>query len=88
MKGGSLPVPHDTSILDGNLFATLQTEASRMTLKLPEDPKKSKTVQLAEVTEKQWKSMKYRNKACGAMKKLSNALMELLRPLEVQQGAN
>ena len=45
-----------------------------MTLKLPEDPKKSKTVQLMEVTEKLWKSRKYRNKAREAMKKLPNAL--------------
>ena len=54
---------HDTSILDGNLFATLQTEASRMTLQLPNDPTKSKTVQLVEVTEKLWKSEKYQKKA-------------------------
>ena len=45
-----------------------------MTLKLPEDPKKSKTVQLMEVTEKLWKSRKYREKAHEAMKKLANNL--------------
>ena len=45
-----------------------------MTLKLPEDPKKSKTVQLMEVTQKLWKSRKYRNKARKAMKKLPDAL--------------
>ena len=47
---------HDTSVLDGNLFSMLQTEASRLTLQLPKDLKKSKTVQLMEVTEKLWKS--------------------------------
>ena len=49
-----------------------------MTLKLPEDPKKSKTVQLMEVTEKLWKSRKYRNKAREAMKKLPNALKAIV----------
>ena len=48
---------------DGKLFATLQPEASRMTLKLSEDPKKSKLVQLIEVAEKMWKSTKYKPKA-------------------------
>ena len=78
VEGGSPPVSHDRSILDGNLFATLQTEASRMTLKLPKDPKKSKTVQLMEVTEKLWKSAKYQRKAREAMKKLPNALKAIV----------
>ena len=69
---------HNTSILDGNLFATLQTEASRMTLKHSKDPKKSKTVQLMEVTEKLWKSAKYQRKAREAMKKLPNALKAIV----------
>ena len=62
----------------GNLFATLQTEASRIALKLPEDPKKRKTVQLMEVTEKLWKSRKHQNKAPVAMKKLPNALKAIV----------
>ena len=41
-----------------------------MTLELPEDPKKSKTVQLMEVAEKLWKSRKYQNRVREAMKKL------------------
>ena len=45
VEGGSPPVSHDTSILDRKLFATLQTKTSRMTLKLPDDRKKSKTVE-------------------------------------------
>ena len=69
---------HDTSILDGNLFATIQTEASRMTLKLPEDQKKRKTVQLMEVIEKLWKSREYQNRARKAMKKLPNALKAIV----------
>ena len=72
--GGSPSVSHDTPILDGNLVATLQTEASRMTLKLPKDPLKSKTVQLMEVTEKLWKSEKYQKKAHEAITKLPIAL--------------
>lgn len=78
VEGGSPPVSHDTSILDGNLFSTLQTEASRLTLQLPKDPKKSKTVQLMEVTEKLWKSEKYQKKAREAMKKLPNALKAIV----------
>ena len=78
VEGGSPPVSHDTSILDGNLFATLQTEASRMTLKLPKDPKKSKTVQLMEVTEKLWKSEKYQKKAREAMQKLPHTLKAIV----------
>ena len=45
-----------------------------MTLQLPKDPKKSKTVQLMEVTEQLWKSEKYKKKAREVMKKLPNAL--------------
>ena len=45
-----------------------------MTLKLPDDPKKSKTVQLMEVTGKLRKSGKYRRKARIEMKKLPDAL--------------
>lgn len=44
LASSSPPESHDTSILDGNLFATLQTEESCTALKLPKDPKKSKTV--------------------------------------------
>ena len=77
-ENSSPPTSHDTSIFDGNLFATLQNEASRLTLQLPEDPKKSKTVQLMEVTEKLWKSKKYKEKAFAAMKKLPNALKAIL----------
>lgn len=76
--GGSPPTSHDTSILDGNLFATLQTEASRMALSLPKDPNKSKTVQLMEVTEKLWKSKKYKDKAKLAMKKLPHVLKDII----------
>jgi len=67
---GPPPESHDTSILDGNLFSALQAEASCLTLQ----PKKSKTVQLMEVTEKLWKSDKYQKKAREAMEKLPSAL--------------
>ena len=49
-----------------------------MTFKLPDNPRKSKTVQLMEVTEKLWKSREYRNKAREAMKKLPNALKAII----------
>ena len=78
VENGSPPVSHDTSILDGNLFATLQTEAARLTMQLPEDPRKSRTVQLMEVTRKLWKSEKYKQKARLAMTKLPNALKAIL----------
>ena len=45
-----------------------------MTLRLPKGPKKSKTIQLMEVTEKMWKSRKNRSKPREAMKKLPNVL--------------
>ena len=49
-----------------------------MTLQLPNDPTKSKTVQLMEVTEKLWKSEKYQKKAREAMKKLPHALKAII----------
>ena len=78
MKEGLRQHDHDTSILDGNSFATLQTEASRTTLELPKDPKKSKTAQLMGVTEKLWKSAKYPRETRDAMKRLTNALTAII----------
>ena len=66
--------PLHTSIVDGNLFATLQTEAFSLALKLHEGPLKSNTVQLIEVTEELWRSQKYRDEARDAMNKLPRAL--------------
>ena len=61
-----------------------------MTLKLREDPKKSKTVQLMEVIEKLWKSTstKFRNKALEAMKKLPNALKAIVATSGGSTGPN
>ena len=77
VEGGSPPTSHDASILDGN-FSALQHEAFQLTLNLPKDPRKCKTVQLMQTTEKLWKSPKYKEKARMAMKKLPNALQAII----------
>ena len=68
----------------------LQTEASRLTLQLSKDPKKSKTVQLVEVTEKLWKSEKYQKKAHEAIKSFPMFSRQLLRqmvdPLDAERN--
>jgi len=67
VQNGSPPVPNDTSVLDGNLFSTLQTEAYRLALQIPKDPEEAKPLQLMEVTEKLWKTGKYQKKAREAI---------------------
>lgn len=73
---GSPPLSHDLSILDGNLFATLQHDASRATLRAIDAGQvegQSETCELIDQTNKLWKSRKYKEKAKNAMKKLENA---------------
>ena len=81
VEGGSPPVSHDLSILDGNLFATLQSEAARKTLQaLPKTKAKhSAACELMEQTRRIWKSQKYQKKAKAAVAKLPNALKAVVK---------
>lgn len=79
VKNGSPPTSHDTSILDGNLFATLQTEASAKTLALKPSKKQSRVCQLMDVTKRIWASDLYKSRAAGAVLKLENVLHDIVK---------
>ena len=78
VKNCSPPTSHDLSVLDGNLFAQLQSKASRNTLKV-KSSKQSETCELMDQTKKIWLSKEYKSRARRAVEKLPNALKAVLK---------